>query len=74
MTMAAALGMADTTIDSFVLVLPLLSPLLALSPIVIVVGILQFLLHCLLPYLIHCHLLLFLLEQAFLLLILIVKP
>ncbi|KUJ06432.1 uncharacterized protein LY89DRAFT_678704 [Mollisia scopiformis] len=53
--------MVDAAVDSFVLVLPLLSPLLALPIIVIVVGLLQFLLY-LLPYLIYCRLLLFLLS------------
>ena len=74
MTMAAALGMVDATIDSSVLVLPLPSPLLALPTIVIVVGLLQFLLHYLVPYLICCHLLLFLLARAFLLHILTAEP
>jgi hypothetical protein len=40
MTMDAALRMADAAIDPFVLVLPLLSPLLALPIVVTVVALL----------------------------------
>jgi hypothetical protein len=67
MTIAAGLGMVDAIIDSSVLVLPLLSPLPALPTIVTIIGLLQFLLRYLVPYLIRCHLLLFLLARAFLL-------